>query len=247
MLSSFHANSTSAAFARMIDLIGVNPIFASSIRLVVAQRLVRKLSPSKRARKATEAEAEYIRKVLSGVDRKWLEGDVQKPRIPVAGPASKDSGKVKNADKLTAEEKADKIMMETDLNKALIEVEEKIAHEKNEEDPVQKATAEVKVRMGKTEYGEKMPSGKIDLDDIVLYDPVPTEEEPFGYSGRTVIMEQLVVSEDIQAFIRGDVTDINTDAIEKAARKNGMLTLEQKGVLAALRGETTLEEISRVI
>ena len=60
-------------------------------------------------------------------------------------------------------------------------------------------------------------------------------------------MEQLVVSEDIQAFIRGDVTDINTNAIERAAMKNGMLTLEQKGVLAALRGETTLEEVSRVI
>jgi general secretion pathway protein E/type IV pilus assembly protein PilB len=60
-------------------------------------------------------------------------------------------------------------------------------------------------------------------------------------------MEQLVVSEDIQAFIRGDVTDINTDAIEKVAKKHGMLTLEQKGVLAALRGETTLAEISRVI
>ena len=60
-------------------------------------------------------------------------------------------------------------------------------------------------------------------------------------------MEQLVVSEDIQAFIRGDVADINTDAIEKAAKKNGMLTLEQKGVLAVLRGETTLEEVSRVI
>ena len=60
-------------------------------------------------------------------------------------------------------------------------------------------------------------------------------------------MEQLVVSDDIQAFIRGDVSDINTDAIEKVAKKNGMLTLEQKGVLAALRGETTLKEISRVI
>ena len=32
VLSSFHANSTSAAFSRMIDLIGMNPIFASSIR-----------------------------------------------------------------------------------------------------------------------------------------------------------------------------------------------------------------------
>ncbi|MBR2710696.1 type II/IV secretion system protein [Candidatus Saccharibacteria bacterium] len=157
VLSSFHANSTAAAFSRMIDLIGVNPIFSSSIRLVVAQRLVRKLSSSKKERPATEAEAKYIRKVL-----------------------------------------------------------------------------------GDKDYG-------FDLDNIVLYDPVVTEEDPFGYSGRTVIMEQLVVSDDIQAFIRGDVEDIDTKKIEKTAKANGMLTLEQKGVLAALKGETTLEEVSRVI
>lgn len=161
VLSSFHANSTAAAFSRMIDLIGVNPIFSSSIRLIVAQRLVRKLSDSKKQRLATEAEAKYIREVLNGVSADIL-----------------------------------------------------------------------------SDY---------DLDSPALFDPVTTEEDPFGYSGRTVIMEQLVVSEDIQAFIRGDVADINTDAIEKTAKANGMLTLEQKGVLAALRGETTLEEISRVI
>ena len=60
-------------------------------------------------------------------------------------------------------------------------------------------------------------------------------------------MEQLVVSDDIQAYIRGDAADINTDAIEQTAKKNGMLTLEQKGILAVLRGDTTLEEVSRVI
>lgn len=161
VLSSFHANSTSAAFSRMIDLIGVNPIFASSIRLIVAQRLVRKLSDAKKARPATEAERDYIREVMKGV----------------------------NADVLS----------------------------------------------------------DFDMENPLLYDPVTTEEDPFGYKGRTVIMEQLVVSDDIQAFIRGDVADINTKAIEETARKNGMLTLEQKGVLAVLRGETTLEEISRVI
>ncbi len=161
VLSSFHANSSSAAFSRMIDLIGVNPIFASSIRLVIAQRLVRKLAESKKERPATEAEIKYIREVLADVPEKQLEG--------------------------------------------------------------------------------------IDLETIKLYDPVQTEDNPFGYDGRTVIMEQLIVSEDIQAFIRGDVADINTDAIEKTAKKNGMLTLEQKGMLAVLRGETTLEEVSRVI
>ncbi len=161
VLSSFHANSTAAAFSRMIDLIGVNPIFASSIRLIVAQRLVRKLSSSKKARVATDAEREYIKNVMNGVPEKVL----------------------------------------ADFN----------------------------------------------LNNITLYDPVATESEPFGYSGRTVIMEQLVVSDEIQAFIRGDVADINTKAIEETAKKNGMLTLEQKGVLAVLRGETTLNEISRVI
>lgn len=161
VLSSFHANSTAAAFSRMIDLIGVNPIFSSSIRLIVAQRLIRKLSDTKKARSATEAEVKYIREVLEGISR----------------------------DKLTG----------------------------------------------------------VDLENITLYDPVVTAQSPFGYEGRTVIMEQLVVSDDIQAFIRGDVADINTKIIEDTAKKNGMMTLEQKGVLAALRGETTLEEVSRVI
>ena len=161
VLSSFHANSTSAAFARMIDLIGVNPIFASSIRLIIAQRLVRKLAASKRPRPATAAEAAYIREAMSSASQEIL--------------------------------------------------------------------------------------SKLNLDNITLYDPVTTEDHPFGYDGRLVIMEQLIVSEDIQTFIRGDVADINTNAIERTAVSHGMLTLEQKGILTALRGNTTLEEISRVI
>lgn len=161
VLSSFHANSTSAAFARMIDLIGVNPIFASSIRLIIAQRLVRKLADSKKPRPATESEASYIREALKSASEEQLSG--------------------------------------------------------------------------------------INLDNITLYDPVVTEEHPFGYDGRNVIMEQLIVDESIQGFIRGDVADINTTEIEKAAKKNGMLTLEQKGLLAVLHGDTTLSEVSRVI
>ena len=208
VLSSFHANSTSAAFSRMIDLIGVNPIFSSSIRLVVAQRLVRKLSSAKKARKATEAEVRYIKKVLAGVDPKWF----------------KDIKSVKPKDKSKGPVYTDETMKATKLEKALdaLDDDEEFVYEDELDD-------------------------SFDFDNIVLYDPVPTKEAPFGYDGRTVIMEQLVVSEDIQAFIRGDVTDINTDAIEKVARKNGMLTLEQKGVLAALRGDTTLAEIARVI
>ena len=214
VLSSFHANSTAAAFSRMIDLIGVNPIFSSSIRMVVAQRLVRKLSASKKARRATEAEKRYIKRVLAGVDPKWLKG-VSGTKVQVM-----EDEEDKDVPVYT-----DVAMKATKLDKAL---------EAYDEDGFP-------IKHGRQNLVD------LDFDDIVLYDPVPTAKEPFGYNGRTVIMEQLLVSEDIQAFIRGDVADVNTDAIEKVAKRNGMLTLEQKGVLAALRGETTLSEISRVI
>ena len=205
VLSSFHANSTSAAFARMIDLIGVNPIFSSSIRLVVAQRLVRRLADSKKPRKATEAEVRYVKKVLAGVNPKWLKG--------IKGIDLEEEPR----DKKKTPVYTDDTMKATKLDKAV------------------------------EAFDEWDDEFDIDFDDIVLYDPVPSKEDPFGYNGRTVIMEQLVVTDDIQAFIRGDVADINTTEIEKVARKHGMLTLEQKGVLAALRGETTLAEIARVI
>ena len=76
---------------------------------------------------------------------------------------------------------------------------------------------------------------------------MPTDEVPFGYKGRIPVMEQLVVSENIQKFLRGDVNDVHAGAIEEAAKKDGMVTLLQAGVLAALRGETTLDEVNRVI
>lgn len=60
-------------------------------------------------------------------------------------------------------------------------------------------------------------------------------------------MEQMIVTEEIQKFIRGDIDDVHPEAIEKVAKSEGMLTLEQVGVLAALRGETTLDEVARVI
>ncbi|HSX31975.1 MAG TPA: ATPase, T2SS/T4P/T4SS family [Candidatus Saccharimonadales bacterium] len=43
VLSTFHASSAAAALTRMIDFIGVNPLFASAIHLIMAQRLVRRL------------------------------------------------------------------------------------------------------------------------------------------------------------------------------------------------------------
>lgn len=161
VLSSFHANSASAAFSRMIDMIGQNPIFSSAIRLVIAQRLVRRLhGDSKEEYEPDEATRRWVKEVLS-------------------------------------------------------DLPEGVDHP--------------------------------DLDNFKLWRPVPTAEVPFGYKGRIPVMEQLVVDENIQGFLRGDFGDVHTEFIEKAAKENGMVTLLQAGVLAALRGETTLEEIGRVI
>lgn len=161
VLSTFHANSTGAAFSRMIDLIGVNPIFSSAIRLVIAQRLVRRLDDdSKEEYEPDESTRNWVREVLKG-----LPEHVEKP----------------------------------------------------------------------------------DFDTFKLWRPVPSEKSPFGYSGRIVIMEQMVVTEPIQKFLRGDVQDVHSEIIEQTARDEGMVTLIERGVLAALRGETTLDEVNRVI
>ena len=161
VLSSFHANSSSAAFSRMIDLIGVNPIFSSAIRLVIAQRLVRRLDDeTKQEYEPDEPTKNWVKNVL-----KDLPSHIEKP----------------------------------------------------------------------------------DLDNFKLWRPVISESSPFGFKGRIVIMEQMVVNDNIQKFLRGGETDIHTETIERTARQSGMVTLLERGVLAALRGETTLDEINQVI
>lgn len=162
VLSSFHANSTSAAFSRMIDMIGQNPIFSSAVRLLIAQRLVRKLwDESKEEYEPDEATRRWVKETLKGIP-------ADTPNVP-------------------------------------------------------------------------------DLDTFKLWRAVSTPDVPFGFKGRVPVMEQMVVNEEIQKFLRGDVVDVHTEAIEKVARENGMITLLQAGVLAALRGETTLDEVNRAI
>ena len=161
VLSTFHASTAAAAFARMIDMIGQNPIFANAIRMVVSQRLVRRLDDAtKQPYTPDDVTKQWIRDSLA-----TLPSNVQAP----------------------------------------------------------------------------------DLENITLYQAVKSEASPFGYKGRIMIMEQLLVTESIQRFIRGEVKDINVSEIERTAQSEGMVTMLQDGILKALRGETTLEELNRVL
>lgn len=161
VLSSFHANSTSAAFSRMIDMIGLNPIFSTAIRLLIAQRLVRKLDKNAKEYIPDEATKNWVRNILEGVPAEKIPQDI---------------------------------------------------------------------------------SG-----DFKLWKPMSSEESPFGYKGRIVVMEMMVVNDNIAAFLRGERGMISTEAIEAQAREDGLLTLMQQGVISALRGDTTIEEVNRVI
>lgn len=63
-----------------------------------------------------------------------------------------------------------------------------------------------------------------------------------GYSGRIGIYEMFSINRDIEKIILGDTS---TSKIMAAARKDGMITMKEDGVLKALSGVTSLEEIRR--
>ena len=82
-----------------------------------------------------------------------------------------------------------------------------------------------------------------DDDPIKLYHPGTSEACPTGYRGRTGIHELLVLSEDIRRMIMKHAT---SNEIERQARDEGMLTMYEDGLMKALQGITSAEEVLRV-
>lgn len=161
VLSTFHAASASAALTRMVDVIGQNPLFVSAIRLVMAQRLVRKLD-----------------------------------------------------DKL------------------------KIAY------PVDPATIQ-KIKQVIDTLPEGIP--KPDLTQVKLYKAGSSPDNPYGFKGQLAVREQFVMTGPIRELLEKSPAGLSAQTIEEAAIKSGMRTMLQDGMLKVLAGETTLDEIYRVI
>jgi len=161
VLSTFHASSASAAMSRMLGLVGRNPIFASAVKLIISQRLVRKLDPATHV--PYQPEPNIIRHF---------------------------------------------------------------------QEHLQDLPADIKPAQ--------------DLNKFQLFKPGKSEENPFGYKGRTSIIEELSIGEEIQNLLNEEVLP-TAQQLEAAAKKQGMITMYQAGLLKCLAGETTLEEINRVI
>ena len=161
VLSTFHAASASAALTRMMEVIGENPLFLSAMRLVMAQRLVRRLDDA--TKQTYQPEPALIKRMQAIVDT--LPPNIQKP----------------------------------------------------------------------------------DLGAAKFFKPGKSDENPFGYKGQLALREQLVMSRQLQEMLQQKGRTVTTQEIEETAVRAGMLTMMHNGVFKVLSGETTIEEVFRVL
>ncbi len=160
VLSTFHASSAAAALTRLTDIIGENPLFVSAIRLVMAQRLVRRLDDSsKQPYTPDEKTKNHIAEIIN-----TLPEAVDKPN----------------------------------------------------------------------------------LDTLQLFKPGTSAENPFGFKGQLAIREQFLMESEVRTALESGKS-LTTQQLEEAAIKSGMKTMLQDAILKVVAGETTLEEVYRVI
>ncbi len=92
--------------------------------------------------------------------------------------------------------------------------------------------------MARLGFTEEMIQG----DKKELYSPGGCPRCSQGYKGRFALLETMRMSDEIKRMVvdGAHIQDVKTKALEQ-----GMLTLRQCGLVNALRGRTTLEEIER--
>ena len=88
---------------------------------------------------------------------------------------------------------------------------------------------------------------KPNLDGLQLYRPGSSQENPYGYKGQIALREQFVMTGEVRQLLEHPAHVLSTQEIEAAAVASGMRTMLQDGILKAIAGETTLEEIYRVV
>ena len=166
VLSTLHTNSAAGAIPRLVDM-KIEPfLLVSTISVVVAQRLVRRLTKAKEKYFMTKAGLDALRKTV-------------------------------------------------DLDRVLEHL-----------------------------IKEKIVAPDIVWEKIPFYRPKKSDESEDGYKSRVGIHEVLKVTSTIrEMIIKGETAD----KIEDQGKKEGMLTMLEDGIFNCVLGETTLEEVLRVI
>lgn len=186
VFSTLHTNNAATCLPRFLDM-GIEPfLIASTVRIVIGQRLVRRLCPN--CREAYEPDANAIEHIKTAFS---LGGDGAMQRVHQLEKEAIDGG-IGTTEKASA-------------------------------DP---STSERTIqRLWKSHDGgcEKCNQS--------------------GYRGRMGIYEVLENNLGVQKLI---VTNSTSEVLEAQAIKDGMVTMQMDGLIKALRGETSLEEIMRV-
>jgi general secretion pathway protein E len=78
---------------------------------------------------------------------------------------------------------------------------------------------------------------------IHLYRPKPSGLSLTGYLGRSTIMEFLVMNDELRRLV---MQHAGMGELEDAARRSGMRTMYEDGLIKAMAGITTIEEVLRV-
>ena len=172
VFSTLHTNSAAGILPRLLDM-GIEPfLLASTLNVVIGQRLVRRNTEKRETYKSSEIETEGINSVV---------GDLL---------------------------------------------------------PIDKASV--------VEVGEDLGYSGLPVrndDYYMLARGIESKKDPGGYSGRAGLYETIVVDEDIQKMI---VSRSTANDIMRLAKEKGTITMRQDGILKALSGITTIEEVNRV-
>jgi type IV pilus assembly protein PilB len=187
VFSTLHTNNASTTLPRLLDM-GIEPfLIASTVRAVVAQRLVRKLVPEN-----TEI---------------YHPDDPTIKRIQTAFNLTKpdDMERIHNLELQAIQSEMEQVL---DSSKVVAHAEPSTSnHSIN------------KLWRMKGEAGAA------------------------SFRGRIGIYEVLPVNTDIQKLI---ISGSDSDTLQTEAIKQGMITMQTDGLIKALQGQTTLEEIMRV-
>ncbi len=97
-----------------------------------------------------------------------------------------------------------------------------------------------------------VPAGKVQALYRQRQPPPPGQNPPpvcedclgIGYLGRTAVFELLIVDDGVRKALQ---TTPKVEAVRNAARKAGMRTLQEEGILMVIKGTTSLEELTRVL
>lgn len=77
-----------------------------------------------------------------------------------------------------------------------------------------------------------------------IYQPLPSATCPKGNSGRMAVYEVLTMTPELEKIILTKPTDTE---ITKEAKRQGMITMREDGILKVLQGKIGLEELTEVI